>query len=308
MATKNRARSMEDVLESYTRLTEPPGGWEVILVDNGSTDSTAEVARRFAARLPLKYVLEPQAGQFRAINSGLDRAKGDLFLFTDDDILPAEDWLTQYAEAAASRPDFDLFGGPVKPKWPFNPPSWAISYRRARTVCFMDTGHPQATGPTETWLSSQNLAIRRGALTPNRRFDPEWSVSPGGYIMGGDAELVGRLRREGSKAWWIAEAMVEHIVRPEQLSSKWMLRRAAEFGRGRYWLDEEYGRRVPMLAGMPRWLVRHAIEQSGRVAAAWIRRDKEGLFVARWDLNVHLGALGEARRTRGARYSGRAAR
>jgi glycosyltransferase involved in cell wall biosynthesis len=280
-----------------------------VVVDNGSTDSTAEVARRFAGRLPLTYVLEPQGGQFRAINTGLERAEGELFLFTDDDVLPPAHWLTEYAAAAAAHSDFDLFAGPVKPLWPFEPPAWAVCDRRARTACFMATGEPQDSGPTEIWLTSQNLAIRSRAMSPHRRFDPDWSFAPGGYVMGGDMEMVGRLRREGFKTWWIAEAMVEHLVRPEQLTKKWMLQRATQFGRGRYWLDEEYGRRVPLVAGMPRWLIRHAISQAARVAAAWIRRDGRELFVARWNLNVHRGALGEAWRVGGPRGSGgRAAR
>ena len=235
------------------------------------------------------------------MNTALDAAVGDLVLFTDDDILTPAHWLTAYASTAAAQPDFDLFAGPVNPIWPFEPPSWAVCDRRARAACFMATGEPQATGPTEIWLTSQNLAIRRRALTPGRRFDPDWSFSSRGSVMGADMELVGRLRREGFKTWWIAEAMVEHVIRPEQLTKTWMLQRAAQFGRGLYWLDDEFARRVPLLAGMPRWLVRQAIEQAGRVAGAWVRGDEDRLFVARWNLNVQRGALGEARRMRGAR-------
>jgi hypothetical protein len=117
-------------------------------------------------------------------------------------------------------------------------------------------------------------------------------------------EFVERLRLDGVMTWWIADAMVEHIIRPEQLTKKWMLGRAIRFGRGRYWMDGEYRRRVPLVAGMPRWLIRHAIEQFGRVAAAWVRRDEQDLFIARWDLNVYRGALSEAFRLRTRKPSG----
>lgn len=112
MATRNCADILEGVLDSYTRLAAPPDGWQVVIVDNGSTDSTPEVVRRFADRLPVTYVLEPQAGKSRAVNAGLRRVTGDLILFTDDDILPPAGWLRQYSAAAASQPDYDVSAGP----------------------------------------------------------------------------------------------------------------------------------------------------------------------------------------------------
>ena len=308
MATRNRARSLEQVLESYTRLTAPPDGWQLIIVDNGSTDSAPGVVHGFANRLPVTYLLEPQAGKSRALNAGLERATGDLVLFTDDDILPPGRWLTDYVETAASNPDFDIFGGPERPKWPFEPPSWAVCDERFLAVCFASTGPPRATGPTGNWLVGGNFAVRRRVLGPNRPFDTRLG-SEISSPMGEEIELIGRLMRDGRKTWWIGDAAVEHMIRPEQVNKKWMLQRATQFGRGRYWLDEEYGRRVPLVAGMPRWLIRHAISQAARVAAAWIRRDGRELFVARWNLNVHRGALGEAWRVGGPRGSGgRAAR
>lgn len=106
IATRNRAGILEQVLDSYTRLRSPAGGWETIVVDNGSVDSTPDIVQRFAGRLPVTYVAEPQAGKSRAVNAGLRHAKGNLTLFTDDDILPTPDWLVHYASAAASQPDF----------------------------------------------------------------------------------------------------------------------------------------------------------------------------------------------------------
>lgn len=294
MATKNRAGSVRTVLESYTHLAEPPGGWEIVVVGH-STDSTPDVVRSFAGRLPVTYVPEPQAGKSAALNAGIELARGDLILFTDDDILPPASWLSRYAAAAASQPGFDVFCGPVCPKWPFDPPSWAVSDNRVRTVCFMDTGQSHATGPTGTWVTGQNLAIRRRVLTPGRRFDNRMGPD---VAMGEEVELIGRLRRDGVKVWWIADALVEHIIRADQLNKNWVLRRAVQFGRGQYWLDIEFRRPAPLVAGMPRWLIRHAIEQLGRVAAAWIRGRDQDLFVARWDLNYYRGALTEARRLR----------
>jgi hypothetical protein len=132
------------------------------------------------------------------------------------------------------------------------------------------------------------------------RFDTKTGPAPDSRAMCQDTEFVERLRAEGRKTWWIAEAGVMHLINPEQLSKKWMLRRAVRFGRGRYRLDGEYKQPVAAVAGMPRWVFRKAIEQFGCVLAAWARGDARDLFVARWDLNFYRGVLGEAWRTRAA--------
>ena len=305
MATRNRAASLERVLESYTLLLAPREGWEAIIVDNGSTDSTADVVRAFASSLPLTYLSEPRPGRSLAVNAGLDRAAGDLILFSDDNVLPPVHWLVDYAVAAASHAGFDLFAGPVCPEWPFEPPSWAVRNERVRVVCFMETDPARAAGPTMGWLAGGNLAIRRSVLALGARFDSGWGPRPGGYAMGGDMELVRRLRRHGHKAWWVADAAVRHLIRPGQLTQKWALGRAVEFGRGQYGLADEYTNPAPKVAGVPRWILRHAAERAGRVVAAWIRRDRLGLFEARWDLNFYCGVVAGAWRARTASPHGR---
>lgn len=290
MATKDRAAMLEEALDCYTRMAEPQGGWRLVVVDNGSADTTADVARRFTARLPLTYALEPRPGHLMAVNTGLDYATGDLVLFTDDDIRPPAHWLTSFATTAAAQPEFDLFGGPVRPRWPFEPPSWAVCDRRVRTVCFAETPASRVTGPSDSWLFGGNLAIRRAVMTPNRRFNTGWSAG----ALGWETELVETLFREGHKTWWIGEAAVEHMIRPEQLTRKWMLQRAIQFGRGRHLLDAEFGPPAARIAGIPRWQIRKALEQLWSVAAAWAGGDQRSLFVARWNLNVYRGAFGEA--------------
>jgi hypothetical protein len=300
MTTRNRAGILEGVLDSYTRLTAPPEGWQVVIVDNGSTDSTPEVVRRFAGRLPVTYVLEPQAGKSRAVNAGLRRVAGDLILFTDDDILPCPDWLTQYATAAASQPDYDVFGGPELLKWPCEPPTWAICDKTVRGLCFAHVDRTHRTGPFAGLLVGGNFAVRARAQVQIGEFNPDVGPMPGAYTMGNEAEFIERLRRAGYQVWWIQDAVAEHIIRPEQVTKKWMWSRAIRAGRGEYRRDVASEGPPKLMAGLPRWVIRVLVEQLGRVAAAYIRRNERDSFVARWYLNYYAGMLVEARRMRSA--------
>jgi len=87
-ATRNRATLLRDVLTAFTRLEPPPGGWALVIADNGSTDASEATIRAFAERLPLTLVTEPAGGKNAALNAGLAHCAGDLIVFTDDDVFP----------------------------------------------------------------------------------------------------------------------------------------------------------------------------------------------------------------------------
>lgn len=86
VATRNRCAPLAETLEAMTRLVVPPAlTWELIVVDNGSTDGTSALLDRYRARLPLRSVVEPVPGLSVARNAGLHVARGEVIAFTDDD-------------------------------------------------------------------------------------------------------------------------------------------------------------------------------------------------------------------------------
>ncbi len=124
MATRNRGRILRDVFEAFCRLQQPSSGWQLIIVDNDSTDDTSQVIASFANRLPLHTARERELGKNRALNRGLELVKGDLTVFTDDDIFPCTNWLVKLKQAADSQPAYSMFGGPIIARWEAPPPYW----------------------------------------------------------------------------------------------------------------------------------------------------------------------------------------
>src|SRR5262245_30025795 len=94
IATYNRAPLLEAALDRLSRQSFTAGD-EIIVVDNGSTDATADVIARASARaaIPLHAVRETTPGKTPALNAGLVIARGDLLALTDDDVLVADDWV-----------------------------------------------------------------------------------------------------------------------------------------------------------------------------------------------------------------------
>jgi len=107
--TLNRAEWLKDALISLTKQSRSPD--EVVVVDNGSTDHTKEIALSFSDRLPLKYVLESVRGIPFARNTGVRNATGDIVAFIDDDSVADENWLKYIEIPFIKDPHIGAVGG-----------------------------------------------------------------------------------------------------------------------------------------------------------------------------------------------------
>lgn len=293
LATRNRARILREVLEGYARLAAPDGGWKVVVVDNGSTDDTVRMLDEFVPRLPLQVLVEPTPGKNAALNRGLDLLEGDLAVFTDDDAFPRQDWLVQLRRAADTHAGFSLFGGTIVPRWEVSPPEWVRWLDLGPIFTVTDPALPDGpVAPDDiSIVQGPNMAIRADVFASGTRYDT--SIGPRGadYAMGSETELLLRLSREGHRAWHVKDAVIEHFVRREQLDEDWVLRRAIRWGRGRHRMAQG----VPLWLGIPRHLFRDLPAAGVAMAAAHASRNPEALLRARWDFNILVGKLREAR-------------
>jgi len=126
LPTYNRATSLRATLESFSRLSLPSDlKWELLVVDNNSTDGTHEVIETLAksASFPVRYVWEKRQGRSAALNAGIAIAKGDIIAFTDDDVLLHPDWLSSL-KSTFDRFDCAAVAGRVVPSWKHPKPAW----------------------------------------------------------------------------------------------------------------------------------------------------------------------------------------
>src|SRR5690348_11487870 len=126
LATRNGGATIGRLLDALCRLVPPAGGWEVLVVDNGSTDGTGALVAGYRDRLPLTLLAEARSGKNRALNRALPQVAGDLVVLTDDDVIPEPGWLAALRDAADAQPGFDVFGGLILPCWDVEPPAWIL--------------------------------------------------------------------------------------------------------------------------------------------------------------------------------------
>ena len=295
IATRNRARILRDVLETLCHLQHPSSGWELIVVDNGSSDDTAQVIASFANRLPLRPAHERELGKNRALNSGLELVNGDLVVFTDDDTFPCMGWLVQLRKAADTQPTYSMFGGPIVARWEAPPPHWVRWIEPGPVYTLTDPSLEE--GPINPWrIFGPNMAIRASVFQSGPRFDPSIGPCGSNYPMGGETELVTRLGRLGHKAWHVKGAAVEHYIQKAQLKQTWVMHRALRFGRGQYRLrkKEEIGS-TRLWMGMPRYLFLETVRAGLAMTARCVSFKQEAFFRSRWRFNFRRGQAIEAR-------------
>jgi len=298
-ATRNGMRTLPYVLDAYLRLQLPEGGWKLVVVDNGSIDSTREIVASYSDRLPLTPLCEETPGKNAALNAALARIEGDLVVLTDDDALPDPAWLVRMRSAADSQPAFSLFGGVVLPRWQTTPPDWVVNWVPPQPV-FTITPPTLQEGPIDNhFVVGPNMAVRSELFASGLRFDP--TIGPRGtsYAMGSETEFVQRLGRLGYPAWHVAGAKVEHLIRDFQTTRSWILRRAVRLGRGMYRLGKaDSTTELPEWFGIPRYLFKETAGKVALLGKGLLTLRGETIFRAQWDLNVLLGQMSEAYRAR----------
>ena len=299
LATRDRANTLEAVLNHYCTIQSPPAGWDFVIVDNGSADRTAQVVHDFRGRLPLTYCQESTPGKSAALNTGLGHVTGDLVALTDDDVFPRSDWLVRLCNAAAEHDAFSVFGGIIVPRWE-TPPSQLILRSVPLPMCFAIHAPGMREGPSDPNRAfGGNVAIRASVFRAGYRFDPTIGPRPTSYAMGSETDLISRLANDGYRVWCCEQAIVEHLVPRAHLKTSWILKRAERWGRARARFDaRENPGPVPSWLGVPRWLFRAAAVQIGKAAAAALTADGAGVFRARWQLHELRGWAVEVRESR----------
>lgn len=236
LTTLNRATSLHATLTRLAKLDAGGLDWEVIVVDNGSSDDTPVVLSQAMQwdDFPLRTYVQPAPGKSRALNLALEYVRGELIIFVDDDVLMAPDWLQAYSGGWKRWPDKHIFGGQIRPLFPEDAPVWVQDPRYVNQSPMFARYEPADDECiTEALPHGPNMAITR-RLIGDFRFDEK--VGPGGDYksMGCETEFVRRLiKASGEAIVYVPDAFVHHVVRPDQVTKKAIWSRAYKWGRSK---------------------------------------------------------------------------
>jgi glycosyltransferase involved in cell wall biosynthesis len=235
ICTYNRAELLEIVLASLAEQADSSPLYEILVIDNGSTDHTRQVVERAMARAKVRYVLETTVGLSHARNRGWREAQGEYVAYIDDDCKVPPQWATIAAEIIREkRPS--IFGGPSGAFYITPKPRWF----RDEYSAFGFGDRPRRLNETEH-LMGNNIVFRRELFSLIGGLDVDLGMNGQTVAYGEETELQMRVRRmiPAAEVYYDPRLFVYHLVRPEKMTLGWRIRSAFAIGRTSYMLAEQ---------------------------------------------------------------------
>ena len=292
IATCNRAASLRDTLASLAAI-ETSRPWEVVVVDNNSSDHTRAILEELTPGypVPLHALVEREQGRSAALNAGFRAARGQTIVTTDDDVRVQPDWLERIA-AGFEAHRCDYLGGRVAPLWGAPPPRWlpARNSQLWAAIALLDYGERPLRFGTRVPLGV-NMAMRREAIERTGGFDPRIGRKAGTLLGQEVREWCRRAHAAGLTGFYVPDVVVQHLIPRERLTRRYFRRWFYWRGISRALIYAESGldmekpeqttldfATVPHVAGVPRYLFRSALGAAGDFVAATLRGDDAGAF------------------------------
>ena len=259
ICTRNRSASLARTLHSIERARRVECDWELLVTDNGSSDTTSDVVRSFEGRLPIRMQTEPKPGVANARNAAAAAAKGEYIVGTDDDTIVHSDWFAAYVDAFHAWPDADLFAGRIVPV--LEPPVTDWFERVAASIHMLlairnmgDESIPLSTDHTHMPYGA-NCAVRAEI---QRKFPFDTRRGPGTTYFGEETTSFKAMMVAGHTGRWVPQSIVDHMISPKRQTQQYVRWWYEALGRTLVWEGHEHhvGTR---LFGAPRWLWRRVI-------------------------------------------------
>jgi len=224
ICTHNRAEDLREALLSLLRQNSPYP-YEILVVDNGSTDHTGQVVREFQkmVSVPVRYVFEGRLGLSVARNRAIREAAGEYVLFLDDDAIASEHWISEIVSLFERDPRIGCVGGRIDPVWEGDVPDWLPQENRT-LYTILDYADDVVEMREPAVPFGANLAFRKSVFDAMEPFREDLGRIGGNLLSGEESELIGRIRSR-YKVYYTPHARVLHKIPRSRINRRWLLRR-----------------------------------------------------------------------------------
>src|SRR6267143_2548611 len=225
VCTYNRCQTLKKTIESIAAQTLSQSlGWEILVVDNNSTDQTRQVVEDFRRHYPerLRYLFEPQQGVSHARNAGIRHARGEILAFIDDDEAAGAGWL-QNLTANLHSGEWAGAGGRVLPPSSFSPPRWLSSESSFLTAPLAVFDPGLEAGQLKEPPFGANMAFRREVFDRCGGFRTDLGRTGKSLISNEDTEFGRRLLAAGLRLRYEPSALTYHPVEEIRLHQEYFL-------------------------------------------------------------------------------------
>jgi glucosyl-dolichyl phosphate glucuronosyltransferase len=220
VCTYNRDKYLNETLDHLSNQSLSPSNYEIILIDNNSSDNTPEICLNFAKNHPkvnFKYFKEISQGLSWARNRGINESTGELLVFIDDDAMCDFNYLEEIKKFFATNKDYKAGGGLITPKYEMEKPKWMSSFMLS-LVSAIDLGKRNKVFPSNKYPIGANMFFTKEVFKKYGAFNTELGRKGQELLGGEEKDLFNRMKKSGEKFIYLAFAKVNHIIPEKRLS------------------------------------------------------------------------------------------
>jgi glycosyltransferase involved in cell wall biosynthesis len=276
LCTYNRDRYIYNVLRSIVNGDLPRSEYEIVLVDNNSSDNTKGECQRFVADFPdvvLRYCFEEKQGLSHARNCGITNAHGDLLVYVDDDAIVNKEYLSSYADFFKRNSDAVAAGGPILPQYDgCEEPQWMSHYTRQLITGKLYLGEHEREFPHDAFPGGGNAAYRKSVFEKVGLFNVDLGRKGNSLIGAEEKDLFDKMTTQGMKFYYLPTAILYHLIPSKKLTQDYFDRLTYSIG-----ISERYR---TLQIGKKKYLVRLSKEavKWGATLVLWVGFALKGQF------------------------------
>lgn len=245
LCTYNRERYIYNVLQSIA--AGGFGDYEIVLVNNNSTDGTESECQRFAKDHPevaMRYCVEKQQGLSYARNRGIVESQGEVLVYVDDDAVVNREYLQTYADFFNRNKEAVAAGGPITPRYDgCEEPSWMSHYTRQLVTGELNLGTREREFPKGAFPGGGNAAYRKSVFNEVGLFNVELGRKGNSLIGAEEKDLFDKMTSRGMKFYYLPNAILYHLIPPKKLTQDYFDRLTYGIGVSERYRTQQIGRK-----------------------------------------------------------------
>jgi glycosyltransferase involved in cell wall biosynthesis len=224
VCTYNGQKVLKTAIQSLVDQTLAKKDYEILVVDNASTDNTRMVVRQFETEENLRYIFEPNLGLSNARNTGWQKAHGKFIAYLDDDAIACPEWLERIIDAFRTVPEAGAIGGRVDPIWEEPRPDWLSERMMVALSVINWSDVPIFLGQGQC-LVGANIAFPRKLLEQVGGFSSELGRKGNNLLSNEENLLVSKIKEQGVKVFYHPQIIVDHLIPASRLRKNWFKKR-----------------------------------------------------------------------------------
>jgi len=228
--TYNRDKLLAETLTSLVNQTFDRDDYEILVVDNASTDGTKDVVTNFSDKTKglVRYLYESRPGAHFARNGAVKHARGELLYFTDDDVLAERDMLENLVKVLEIDSNVASATGPVRAKWLSPPPDWVLHLCNNSLLSLHELPDKFLVSDSDPGIFSCHQIVRKDVFIDAGGFNPD--IVNGEWLGDNETGLNIKIQKLGYKFAYTAKALIYHQIPATRMTQDYLNRRMANQG------------------------------------------------------------------------------